>query len=215
MNLEYIQMIKNIIFDLGDVFINLDRQSTQNELKKLGLHQFSKEMTNLNLEYEKGLVSTDQFIHYYKNIFKDREEEELIQMWNAILSDFPESRLIFLEKLKKDYRLFLFSNSNDLHLKYFKKMVGIDFYNRFSSCFEKEYYSFQINFRKPDAEAYQFILDKNNLKPEETLFIDDTKENTDSAGKLGMKVWNLIAGKEDVTDLFSKFPFLAKKEINL
>ncbi|RUA10919.1 MAG: HAD family phosphatase [Flavobacteriia bacterium] len=203
-------MIKNIIFDLGDVLINLDRLNTQTELKKLGLYEFSKEMTDLNLNYEKGLVSTEAFISYYKNIFKDRGEDELVKMWNAILSDFPEYRLKFLENIDKKYSLFLFSNSNELHLNYFKKKAGDDFYSRFSNCFEKEYYSFQVNLRKPDPEAFQFILDENKLKPEETLFIDDTKENTDSAKKLGMRVWNLQAGKEDVTDLFQKFPSLEK-----
>ncbi len=203
-------MIKNIIFDLGDVFINLDRLSTQTELKKLGLHEFSNEMTGWNLNYEKGLVSTRDFISYYKSILKHIEEAELIKMWNSILSDFPEYRLKFLENIDKRYRLFLFSNSNALHLDYFKKTVGDEFYSRFRNCFEKEYYSFQVNLCKPDREAFRFVLENNHLKPEETLFIDDAQENTVSAQKLGMLVWNLKAGKEDVTDLYQKFPSLKK-----
>jgi HAD superfamily hydrolase (TIGR01509 family) len=61
--------------------------------------------------------------------------------------------------------------------------------------------SHEINFRKPNTEIYQFVLNENKLKAEETFFIDDTKENTDAAERLGIKTWNLIPGKEDVVDL--------------
>jgi putative hydrolase of the HAD superfamily len=205
-------MIKNIIFDLGDVLINLNRLNTQTRLKELGLETFPEEMNDMNIKYELGLVSTKAFINFYKSIFKDRSKAELIEMWNGILLDFPEYRLDFLENIDKQYRLFLFSNSNELHLNYIKEKTDHDFFKRFTNCFERSYYSFQINRRKPDTEAFQFILDENKLRPEETLFIDDTKENTDSAKKLGMQVWNLNPGKEDVTDLFSKFPSLKNKE---
>ncbi|HEU0126600.1 MAG TPA: HAD-IA family hydrolase, partial [Flavobacterium sp.] len=78
------------------------------------------------------------------------------------------------------------------------------FYKDFYACFEKVYFSFDIGMRKPDPKIYEFVLEQNNLVAENTLFVDDKTENTDSAATLGIKVWNLQVGKEDVVDLYKK-----------
>lgn len=77
-------------------------------------------------------------------------------------------------------------------------------YNQFKSSFEQFYLSHEIHFRKPDAEIYEFVLQQNNLVAEETLFVDDLKENTDSAQQLGIHVWNLDPSKDEVSELFTK-----------
>ena len=79
--------------------------------------------------------------------------------------------------------------------------MGIDRYYRFKACFEKFYLSHEIQLRKPNANCFKYVLDNNNLVASETLFIDDTAENTIAAAKLDIDVWNLIVGKEDITDL--------------
>ena len=201
-------MIKNIIFDFGDIFINLDKQATYKELAKLGVMQISEEMIAVYHQYEKGLISTDEFVGFYHQEF-NINKEDLIRSWNAILLDFPKERLQFLKELSasKKYRLFLLSNTNELHISWIQKDWGMDLYNEFKNCFEQFYLSHEINFRKPDAEIYQFVLDQNNLVAEETLFVDDLKENTDAAKQLGLQVWNLIPGKEDVVNLLKRKEF--------
>ena len=77
-------------------------------------------------------------------------------------------------------------------------------YTAFKSCFEQFYLSHEINFRKPDAEIYKFVLEENDLKASETLFVDDLEENTEAAQKLGIQIWNLIPREEDVIDINSK-----------
>jgi len=196
-------MIKNIIFDLGDVFIDLDHSGSREELLKLGIKKFSDEMMTMNHQYDKGLVSTSEFVAYYTNIFSDKTSDELIDSWNSILIDFPKQRLTFLENLPNKFRLFLLSNTNELHITYFKSQVGYDFYSRFVNCFEKIYYSYKINRSKPDKKAFQLILDQNNLNASETLFIDDRMLNTESAGKLGMETWCINPKQEEVVDLFT------------
>lgn len=198
-------MIKNIIFDYGDIFINLDKPATARELHKLGIDDFTPEMVAKNQAYEKGLISTESFVDFYHQTFPNTTKEALIDAWNAILLDCPKHRLDFIKQLAKDkkYRLFLLSNTNDLHISWIQKDWGMELYDDFKTNFEQFYLSHEIHMRKPDTDIYEFVLQENNLKAAETLFIDDTAENTDAAKTLGIHVWNLIPGKEDVVDLFT------------
>ncbi|WP_046758831.1 HAD family hydrolase [Kordia jejudonensis] len=198
-------MIKNLLFDFGDIFINLDKPATNRELHKLGIQEFTAEMVEKNQAYEKGLLTTEAFVDFYHQEFPHTTKADLIDAWNAILLDFPKHRLEFIKQLAKDgtYRLLLLSNTNDLHISWIQHDWGMKLYNEFKDCFEQFYLSHEINLRKPDANIYEFVLQENGLKAEETLFIDDTKENTDTAATLGIHVWNLIPAEEDVVDLFT------------
>ena len=124
--------------------------------------------------------------------------------WNAVLLDFPLYRLEFLQLLSKKYRLFLLSNTDAIHIETFENKVGASFYGDFYQCFEKVYFSFEIGMRKPDPETYLSILNKHQLQAKNTLFVDDKEENTAAAKALGIHVWNLQVGKEDIVDLFEK-----------
>lgn len=201
-------MIKNIVFDFGDIFINLDKEATFKELAKLGVDQITDEMMAVAHQYEKGDISTNDFIDFFHQKVK-LSKEELVFAWNAILLDFPKHRLQFLKELvaNKEYRLFLLSNTNDLHITWIQNNWGSELYTEFKNCFEQFYLSHEIHFRKPNANIYQFVLQENNLKAEETFFIDDTLENTLAAEKLGIQTWNLIPGKEDVVNLLIKKEF--------
>lgn len=196
-------MIKTIIFDFGDVFINLDKiGALENTLTHFKLKHFPKEMIYINEQYEMGLISNEVFISYYETTYPDVNREKILEIWNSILKDFPHHRLEFLRALAKSkkYKLILLSNTNDLHIEFVKSYVP--FFNEFESYFDVFYLSHEINLRKPNADIYEFVLNQNNLKPEETLFIDDTTENTDAAEKLGIHTWNINPKTEDVTSLF-------------
>jgi glucose-1-phosphatase len=197
-------MINNIIFDFGDIFINLDKEGSQNALRKLGLNQWNQELEELNLQFEKGKITEAQFIIGIKKQIPNTTIEEIRTAWNAILLDFPLYRLEFLQQLKLKYRLFLLSNTDAIHIEKFEHKVGVTFAREFYQCFEKVYFSFELGMRKPEPEIFKYIMNKHELSPKRTLFIDDKKENTDIAATLGMQVWNLQVGKEDVTNLFSK-----------
>lgn len=199
-------MIKNIILDFGDIFIDLDKSATPKAMEAFGYSELTPELSVLFNTYEKGLITTDDFIAQIKNTFPKASEKDILQAWNAILLDFPDYRLEFLEQLAKEkkYRLFLLSNTNDLHIEFVKKQMGTKKYSRFKNAFEQFYLSYEIFLRKPDVEIYDYVLKQNNLNPLETIFVDDTKENTDAAATLGIKVWNLQVGQEDIINLKSK-----------
>ena len=198
-------MIKNIIFDFGDIFINLDKPATFNELEKLGVTEITDDMMAVAHKYEKGLISTEDFTGYFSEEF-NIPKEKLVFAWNSILLDFPKERLAFLKELanSKKYNLLLLSNTNDMHISHIQENWGAALYNDFKNCFNVFYLSHEINLKKPDANIFEFVLRENNLVADETLFVDDLKENTDAANKLGIHTWNLVPGKEDVTELFTK-----------
>ncbi|MFW0737944.1 HAD family hydrolase [Flavobacterium sp. T12S277] len=197
-------MIDTIIFDFGDIFINLDKQATIWGLQKLGLTEWTSELDRLNLLFETGDITRDAFLAGFQKQLPNATIEEILEAWNAILADFPLYRLEFLQLLSQKYRLFLLSNTDAIHIETFENKTGISFYSDFYQCFEKVYFSFEIGMRKPNAEVFQYLINKHELSPKRTLFVDDKKENTDSAAALGFHVWNLQVGQEDVVDLFDK-----------
>lgn len=197
-------MIDTIIFDFGDIFINLDKEAPLNGLKKLGLTHWNEDLHQLNLQFEKGQISEEHFLLGIQKHVPNASFDEILMAWNSILLDFPLSRLEFLQKLTKKYRLFLLSNTDSIHIDTFESENGLSFTRDFYMCFEKVYFSFEMGMRKPDAEIFNYLIKNHELSPKRTLFVDDKKENTDAALSLGLKVWNLQVGQEDVIDLFKK-----------
>ena len=202
-------MIKTLIFDFGNVFINLDKEGAINHaLSIFKLKSFSEEMIAFNSLYEQGLISTEEFIEFYLENFPDLTEEKIRHAWNCILLDFPKHRLEFIKKLasEKKYQLILLSNTNSLHIDWIKN--EIPFYEEFKNCFDVFYLSHEINLRKPNSDIYQFVITENKIATENCLFIDDTKENTVAAAKLGIHTWNINPETDDITNLF-----IAKKDL--
>lgn len=197
-------MINAIIFDFGDIFINLDKQATIDGLQKLGLSKWNADLDQLNQQFEMGLISQEEFLLGFQKEIPNASIEEILTAWNAILLDFPLYRLEFLQMLSKKYRLFLLSNTDSIHIETFEQRTGASFYSDFYQCFEKVYFSFEIGMRKPNPEIYNYVLNKHDLSAKRTLFIDDKKENTDAAQSIGLQVWNLQVGQEDVVHLFDK-----------
>ena len=196
-------MIKTLIFDFGDVFINLDKQGAmQKALNLFNMATLESGMLDVNIKYEVGHISTSEFIKFYTSKFPNLNESDVVDTWNYIIKDFPDHRLKFIQKLaqEKNYTLILLSNTNDLHINYIKQNVS--FYEDFKNCFDVFYLSQEIHLRKPNADIFEFVLKENKLIANECLFIDDTKDNTDTAGKLGFHIWNIDETKEDVVDLF-------------
>ena len=201
--------IKTLIFDFGDVFINLDKQGAmQNALDLFQIEALDAEMNATNELYEVGKISTSEFVDFYKSKFSNIEETQLIDVWNSILKDFPKYRLEFIQNLaeQKKYTLILLSNTNDLHIDAVKSTTP--FFQEFKACFDVFYLSQEIHFRKPNTDIFEFVLKENNLIANECLFIDDTKDNTDTAAAMGFHTWNIDETKEDIITLFE-----TKKEL--
>ena len=199
-------MIKNIILDFGDVLINLDKPATAKAMVQHGFTEITPALEVLFQDYEKGFLSTSHFLDEVASHFPNANRDYLIEAWNSILLDFPEHRLEFIEQLAREnqYKMILLSNTNDLHMERVKAEMGMERFLRFQNAFDVFYLSYEIGMRKPDTEIFDFVLQANEFLPHETFFVDDVKENTDAAAELGINVWNLQVGKEDITQLKSK-----------
>lgn len=197
-------MITTIIFDFGDIFINLEKEAQVEAFKKLGLPSPNEDLITQNDLFEKGKISAQDFLESFQKYLPNASLKEIKEAWNTIIGDFPLYRLEFLQLLSYKYKLFLLTNTDEIHIHRFEHKVGISFFSDFYQCFEKVYYSYEMGMRKPDSAIYSFIINKHDLNPRKTLFVDDKKENTDAAEKLGMQVWNLQVGEEDVVDLFNQ-----------
>ena len=197
--------IKYIIFDLGAVLLNIDYQKTIDEFKKLGVKNASefyskKKQINLFDLLECGKISEQRFVDEFKEISSRASDAEIISAWNALLLDLPQNRINLLKRIRKKYDIFLLSNTNSIHISEFRKQIGETKYLKFYNLFKKVYYSYEIGFRKPNKEAFQIILNENNMNPKEVLFIDDSPQHIKGARELGIQTYHL-KDNEDVSSV--------------
>lgn len=204
--------IKNILFDFGGVICDLNMQLTYDRFKEMGMHHFNtaysvSEQEDIFRTYERGELSSGEFRNILKKLFDQPvTDTQIDEAWNAMLLDIPLPRVRLLEKLRPQYRTFILSNSNEIHyhhyLQNFRLQTG---YNNFEELVEKTYFSFKIHLQKPGKEIFDFVIRDSGILPEETLFIDDSTPNTETAKKMGFQVWRLKAEKgEDITEHFSE-----------
>lgn len=197
-------MVNAIIFDFGDIFINKDKEARDRALASLGLTEWTMAHEELERSMETGKIDAEGFLKTLQNDIPNATLKEIKAAWNEGIKDFPLYRLEFLQNLAEGYRLFLLSNTDPIHIEKFERDVEASFYSDFYQCFEKVYFSHEIGVRKPDAEAFNYVINKHDIQPKRTLVVDDKKFNTDAAAELGFQVWNLKVGEEDVVDLFEK-----------
>ncbi|AEA43292.1 HAD family hydrolase [Fluviicola taffensis] len=196
-----------IIFDLGGVLLNLDYDLTEKAFISLGMKNFGEsysqlQQTNLFDRFERGEVSSFHFV----NQLLDRlpfgtTANQVVHAWDAMILDFPTKRLQLLEELATKYRLFLLSNTNDIHIdavrRSLEKSVG---HKNLEQYFEKTYFSSAIGMRKPDSNIFEFVCSENNLDPVKTLFIDDSPQHVEGAKSAGIEGL-LLAKNQEVFDL--------------
>lgn len=204
------QNIKNIIFDLGGVVLDIDFKRTEQAFELLGLPNFTSHISQFHITeffelYETGQIDDVQFIDgIVKLIGKPIETEKVVAAWNALLLDFLPERIALLQRIKRKYRTFLLSNTNSIHHKAFQERLYQSHGVYLEDLFEKAYYSHAVKLRKPGADIFNLVLSENNLQPAETLFIDDTASNFDEARKLGIQIHHLVPGSSITTmELFN------------
>jgi FMN phosphatase YigB (HAD superfamily) len=199
--------IKNIVFDLGGVILDIDYNLTVKAFEDLGIPNFKEQyskmsQSNLFDNIETGKISPAEFRNLIREVAnKDFSSKEINDAWNALILYLPQHRIELLKKLRTRYRIFLLSNTNKIHYDDYTAVIqrenGIE---GLEPLFEKTYLSHEMGLRKPDPEIFQVVLNENNLVPKETLFIDDSPQHIASAKTLGIVAYHLE--NEDIGDLF-------------
>lgn len=202
--------VKNIIFDLGGIFIDLNYFQTEAAFKNLGFINFNdvytfKKQELFFDEFDRGKIAAADFRKEIKKHLPVAVTDEQIDLaWNAMLIDIPEKRIKWLEKISKNYSTFLLSNTNTIHVHAFTEMLENKFgKNIFKDLFQKTYYSCEIGMRKPDAEIFEFVLKDSHLKKEETIFIDDSIQHVDGANRTGLRSFHLDLSKHTIQTLLN------------
>jgi putative hydrolase of the HAD superfamily len=206
--------IKNVIFDLGGVIINLDTDRTVNAIRNLTDFPFEElykkaDSTELFLLLDTGKITEEEFFRELKaKTNYGGADHLLLEAWNAMLLDVPEERLDVLVEMKHKYNTFLLSNTCEPHITAFEKELqkrhGV---KNFNDYFDKVYYSCRLGMRKPNREIFEFVLKENNLKPEETVFIDDSSQHIKGAGECGINAY-LLEKNREVGDLLKELKLL-------
>jgi putative hydrolase of the HAD superfamily len=204
--------IKHIIFDLGGVLLNIDYNLTRDAFVATGIENFDEIYSQLHQEslfdqWEMGLMARQEFVQTLQRASsRPISEEQILSAWNAMLLDFPVRRLQLLQQLRLYYDLFLLSNTNEVHEEAFNGILmrqhGIPNLGVF---FDKVYLSHRVGMRKPDPEIFRRVLTDNQLKPEHTLFIDDSPQHIAGAKEAGIQAIYLEKGMT-IEDIFKPKP---------
>jgi putative hydrolase of the HAD superfamily len=199
---------KNIIFDLGNVLLNLDFEASILAFQKLGLDDkvVDKKQAYSDpvfYELETGKVSAAGFRKRIREILNNpgATDQQIDDAWTAMILDIPAERVRTVQQLRKNFNVYLFSNTNEIHInklhRQFKEQHGIEF----PSLFVKDYYSHEIHERKPDLSSYEKVIELSGVIPHETLFVDDLKKNIKGAEEAGLKTFWLKPEME-MTEIF-------------
>jgi FMN phosphatase YigB (HAD superfamily) len=187
-----------IIFDLGGVILNIDYLKTIQEFKKIGVSNFDELYTqakqnNVFDDFETGNFSEHEFRDYIRQVSKvNLSDEQIDTAWNAMLLDLPVERIELLTRLKKRYPIYLYSNTNSIHLKAFRQIIKKQHGNELllESLFLKTYYSHELRMRKPNHDGFLKIVNDNRLEVSSILFIDDSEQHIKGATEVGLQtVW--------------------------
>ncbi len=194
--------IKNLIFDLGNTLVYFDLGYFYNGIaereKKLNALKFKKYIikNKLDIKLITGRLNHRDFFKKLKKKFELKiGYEDFIYFYSDIFW-VNENMKRFLEKISrvKKYKLFLLSNTDSPHITF------IDNNFPFIRLIKNRILSYKINMAKPDKKIFKYTLEKFGLIPEETVLIDDIKENILSAEKLGIKTIHYNKHKKFTSD---------------
>lgn len=199
--------IKNVVFDLGGVLIDLDVDNCLRAFREAGFQGIEKQVCRfrgegLFLQFETGRISPAEFRDAIRketgNSLTDRKIDD---MWNSMLSGIPREKLDLLLKLRERYMVYLLSNTNRIHWEHTCEQMFNYRGFRVHDFFEDTFLSFEMHKAKPDKDIYVQMMREANILPEETFFIDDSEANCRAAAALGIQA-HLYHTGEDLSSLF-------------
>ena len=202
--------IKNLLLDLGGVVLNVDYHKMVDIFKEYGVINFDKHFTQANQveiidKFEEGKCTIEEFRNGIRDLVEvDLTDAQIDKAWFSMILDLPKERIELIGLLKLKYNVYLFSNTNELHIELLKKRYEEEFgFDIFQMLFTKAYFSNEIKMRKPHPESFEWLLKDAGIKADETLFIEDSPQHIEGAKKVGLNTYWLTGG-ETINDLYDK-----------
>jgi len=184
-------MIDNIVFDFGGVLLDIDYQKTFDAFDSLySIHSGSVEYQEILDQYEVGAFSEGSFLYRLQALSPQViTERALADAFNAMLGPLPAHRLAMLKALRKDYKIYLLSNTNHTHIQHVYRYLShtYDIYDFGQEYFDGVIFSHKVHLSKPDTRIYDSLIDTYDLDRTRCLFIDDLRANVDGARLAGLR----------------------------
>lgn len=198
--------IRNVVIDLGGVMIDLNRERCVAAFEDLGLEGVDNMLGLYRqeepfLSVETGRISTAEFYDKLRSLIgKEVEDSTLESAFDAFLVELPVARLAALRRLRaKGYRTYMISNTNAIMYDGWIKRAFMQEGLRVGDYFDGIVTSFAEGVCKPDPELFATVLRRHGLKAEESLLLDDSEANCESARTLGMKAIRIIGARDFIT----------------
>ena len=199
--------IKNIVFDLGGVLVDLDFKAAINGLQQAGFANVKEQLQSFDREgifqkFELGEMTAEEFrTAIRENSTVTLTDEEIDALWNAMLLEIPREKLELILDLRGKYMVYLLSNTNSIHWDFVCKNAFNYRGFRVNDYFEETFLSYEMHLAKPDKAIYEKVLQDANLLAEETLFIDDSEANCKAAEEVGIHAHHYHIG-DDLSKVF-------------
>lgn len=203
-----VKHIDTVIFDFGGVLLNLDPDKCRAAFHAIGIHKIEQFIDRyrpkgLFFEFEYGAINRRTFLdELHKLTDKTVSDQVIIDAYTSFLIELPIYKLQLLRELRKNHKVWLLSNINELCFSYCRDNFFTQEGLEINDYFDKLYMSFQMGVCKPDLKIFEMMLADSGLKPETALFIDDSKNNTEVADRFGINTY-LALPEEDYRPLFS------------
>jgi putative hydrolase of the HAD superfamily len=197
-----------IIFDLGNVLIDIDYQRSLSLIKAelpSRLHErvdgcYAAEFHKM---YERGELDSSAFRDAFRDYFEQNWSDSKVDfLWNSLLGNLPAYRLALVNQLKAQYQVGILSNTNAIHIDAVYSVLqaehGMD---NFDTLFDWVFYSHEMGLAKPNAAIYQQLLQELDTQPSRVLFFDDLLANVQGAAALGIQAIQ-VTGPATLLDYF-------------
>lgn len=203
-------MIKNIIFDLGGVIMTLDHDEAVRRFASIGLpdaaaHLDPYTQSGIFGDLEEGKIDEEEFRKALGDIVgRTLSREECLHCWMGYCREVPRRVLDTLETLRiEGYRLILLSNTNPYMMSWALSSGFDGRGNSLQYYFDSLYLSYKLRMMKPCQEIFNLIIEREGIRPDETLFVDDGPRNTAMASNLGINTLCPQNGEDWTEDLYA------------
>lgn len=206
---DLLQGVDAIIFDFGNVLIDLDYPRIIQEFKKVA----TKNQENIRklvmdskvvTKFETSEIGPDHFRSAVNQILGTKlNEDDFDVLWNSMLKSITRERMAKVEQISQKFDTYLLSNSNIIHELAFEEMVmAATRKPSIRDFFKEAYFSHELGMRKPNKDIYEYVVEDIDNYPSRMLFLDDRLDNIEAARSIGMKAVQIFNPDKQLNEIF-------------